>query len=133
MKKKHMRIVLFAAACLLAVWGIVIYPMLHKGTISVSVGNDTDRTFTLVRINDEPVNLVIEPNGTATMTYKITGNGTVTAYFTDENGEDTERLLTEGVTSGVTTESYGRVMVTIREKDGALELKLMSNISGAIS
>lgn len=129
MKKKNARILVFVLACLLAVWGMVIYPMLHRGTLSVSVGNDTDRTFTLVRINDQEVNLVVEPGNTATVKYTITEDAALTAYFVDQHGATVERLLTEGITPLATTESYGRVMVTIKEKSGILELSLLSNIS----
>ena len=129
MKKKQARIVIFVVGCLLAVWGMVIYPMLHRGTIAVSVTNQTSDTYTLVRINDQAVGKSVEPGSMVEVDYLITEEGTITAYLETEDGEPLERLLTEGVTPTVTKENYGRVLLTLKEKNGTLELSLMSNIS----
>ena len=129
MRKKYGRIAVFVLGCILAVWGMVIYPMLHRGTITVSVTNQSEETCTLLRINDQQINEVLEPNDMLDAEYIITESGTLTAYVETEGGEVLERLLTEGITSSVTPDNYGRVLLTIKEKDGALELSMISNIS----
>lgn len=129
MRKKYGRIAVFVLGCILAVWGMVIYPMLHRGTITVSVTNQSEETCTLLRINDQQINEMLEPNDMLDVEYIITESGTLTAYVETEGGEVLERLLTEGITPSVTPDNYGRVLLTIKEKDGALELSMISNIS----
>lgn len=129
MRKKYGRIAVFVLGCILAVWGMVIYPMLHRGTITVSVTNQSEETCTLLRINDQQINEMLEPNDMLDVEYIITESGTLTAYVKTEGGEVLERLLTEGITPSVTPDNYGRVLLTIKEKDGALELSMISNIS----
>lgn len=129
MRKKYGRIAVFVLGCILAVWGMVIYPMLHRGTITVSVTNQSEETCTLLRINDQQINEMLEPNDMLDVEYIITESGTLTAYVETEGGEVLERLLTEGITPSVTPDNYGRVLLTIKEKDGTLELSMISNIS----
>lgn len=129
MRKKYGRIAVFVLGCILAVWGMVIYPMLHRGTITVSVTNQSEETCTLLRINDQQIDEMLEPNDMLDVEYIITESGTLTAYVETEGGEVLERLLTEGITPSVTPDNYGRVLLTIKEKDGALELSMISNIS----
>lgn len=129
MRKKYGRIAVFVLGCILAVWGMVIYPMLHRGTITVSVTNQSEETCTLLRINDQQIDEMLEPNDMLDVEYIITESGTLTAYVKTEGGEVLERLLTEGITPSVTPDNYGRVLLTIKEKDGALELSMISNIS----
>ena len=129
MRKKYGKIAVFVLGCVLAVWGIVIYPMLNRGTITVSLTNQTEQAFTLLRINDQTVNEVLEPGGMVDVDYVITTSGPVTAFFESEAGESLERILTEGLTPSVTPDNYGRVLLTFKEKKGTLELSVISNIS----
>jgi len=129
MRKKYGRIAVFAVGCLFAVWGIILYPMLNRGTITVSVTNQTEHTYTLLRINDQQVGEILEPDGMVDVDFVITEPGPVTAWLETENGEVLERVLTEGLTTSVTTENYGRVLLTVKEKNGELELKVIANIS----
>ena len=129
MRKKYGRIAVFVVGCLLAVWGMIIYPILNRGTITVSVTNQTDSTYTLLRINDQQVEEILEPDGMVDVDYVIVEEGPVTAYLENESGEVLERVLTEGLTTSVTQDNYGRVLLTIKEKKGQLELKVIANIS----
>ena len=129
MRKKYGRIAVFVVGCLLAVWGMIIYPILNRGTITVSVTNQTDSGYTLLRINDQQVEEILEPDGMVDVDYVIVEEGPVTAYLENESGEVLERVLTEGLTTSVTRDNYGRVLLTIKEKKGQLELKVISNIS----
>ena len=129
MRKKYGRIAVFVVGCLLAVWGMIIYPILNRGTITVSVTNQTDFSYTLLRINDQQVEEILEPDGMVDVDFVITEAGPVTAYLENESGEVLERVLTEGLTTSVTQDNYGRVLLTIKEKKGQLELKVIANIS----
>lgn len=129
MRKKYGRIAVFVVGCLFAIWGILLYPMLNRGTITVSVTNQTDSGYTLLRINDQQVEEILEPDGMVDVDYVIVGEGPVTAYLENESGEVLERVLTEGLTTSVTQDNYGRVLLTIKEKKGQLELKVIANIS----
>lgn len=129
MRKKYGRIAVFVVGCLLAVWGMIIYPILNRGTITVSVTNQTDYSYVLLRINDQQVNEVLEPRGMVDVDFVITQSGPITAYLETEAGEVLERVLTEGLTPSVTTENYGRVLLTVKEKKGVLELNVIANIS----
>ena len=129
MRKKYGRIAVFVVGCLFAIWGIILYPMLNRGTITVSVTNQTDYSYVLLRINDQQVNEVLEPKGMLDVDFVITEPGPVTAYLENEAGEVLERVLTEGLTTSVSPENYGRVLLTVKEKKGELELKVIANIS----
>lgn len=129
MRKKYGRIAVFVVGCLFAIWGILLYPMLNRGTITVSVTNQTDASYTLLRINDQQVEEILEPDGMVDVDFVIAEAGPVTAYLETEAGEVLERVLTEGLTTSVTRENYGRVLLTIKEKKGQLELKVIANIS----
>ena len=129
MRKKYGRIAVFVVGCLFAIWGIILYPMLNRGTITVSVTNQTDYSYVLLRINDQQVGEILEPDGMVDVDFVITEPGPVTAWLETENGEVLERVLTEGLTTSVTTENYGRVLLTVKEKNGELELKVIANIS----
>ena len=129
MRKKYGRIAVFVVGCLLAVWGMIIYPILNRGTITVSVTNQTDSGYTLLRINDQQVKEILEPDGMVDVDFVIVEEGPVTAYLENESGEVLERVLTEGLTTSVTQDNYGRVLLTIKEKKGQLELKVIANIS----
>lgn len=129
MRKKYGRIAVFVVGCLLAVWGMIIYPILNRGTITVSVTNQTDSGYTLLRINDQQVEEILEPDGMVDVDFVIVEEGPVTAYLENESGEVLERVLTEGLTTSVTQDNYGRVLLTIKEKKGQLELKVIANIS----
>jgi len=129
MRKKYGRIAVFVVGCLFAIWGIILYPMLNRGTITVSVTNQTDYSYVLLRINDQQVNEVLEPKGMLDVDFVITESGPVTAYLENEDGEVLERVLTEGLTTSVTSNNYGRVLLTVKEKKGVLELNVIANIS----
>lgn len=129
MRKKYGRIAVFVVGCLFAIWGILLYPMLNRGTITVSVTNQTDSGYTLLRINDQQVEEILEPDGMVDVDFVIVEEGPVTAYLENESGEVLERVLTEGLTTSVTQDNYGRVLLTIKEKKGQLELKVIANIS----
>ena len=129
MRKKYGRIAVFVVGCLLAVWGMIIYPILNRGTITVSVTNQTDVSYTLLRINDQTVNEELEPNGMLDVDFVITKEGPLTAYLETESGEVLERILTEGLTTSVTPENYGRILLTVKEKKGTLVLDVIQNIS----
>lgn len=129
MRKKYGRIAVFVVGCILAVWGMIIYPILNRGTITVSVTNQTEHSYVLLRINDQEVGDVLEPNGMLDVDFVITEPGPVTAYLETEDGEVLERILTEGLTTSVTSENYGRVLLTVKEKKGVLELNVIANIS----
>ena len=129
MRKKYGRIAVFVVGCLFAIWGILLYPMLNRGTITVSVTSQTDFSYTLLRINDQQVEEILEPDGMVDVDFVIVEEGPVTAYLENESGEVLERVLTEGLTTSVTQENYGRVLLTIKEKKGQLELKVIANIS----
>ena len=129
MRKKYGRIAVFVVGCLLAVWGMIIYPMLNRGTITVSVTNQTDSAYTILRLNDQQVNELLEPSGMVDVDFVIVEEGPVTAYLENESGEVLERVLTEGLTTSVNQDNYGRVLLTIKEKKGQLELKVIANIS----
>jgi hypothetical protein len=95
MRKKYGRIAVFVLGCVLAVWGIIIYPILHRGTIIISITNQTDNAYTIVRINDQSVGELLEADGMIDVDYVITQSGPITAYFEDTSGQSMERLLTE--------------------------------------
>ena len=129
MRKKYGRIAVFVVGCILAVWGMIIYPMLNRGIITVSVTNQTDAAYKLLRINDQQVNEILEPDGMVDVDFVITEDGPLTAYLEAEGGEVLERVLTEGLTTSVSSENYGRVLLTVKEKKGQLELNVIANIS----
>ena len=129
MRKKYGRIAVFVVGCILAVWGMILYPILNRGTLIVSFTNQTDSSYTVLRLNDQQVNELLEPNGMLDVDFVITGEGPVTAYLESESGEVLERVLTEGLTTSVTPNHYGRVLLTVKEKKGVLELNVISNIS----
>ena len=129
MRKKYGRIAVFVLGCVLAVWGMIIYPILHRGTIIISITNQTDNAYTIVRINDQSVGELLEADGMIDVDYVITQSGPITAYFEDTSGQSMERLLTEGMVTSVSPENYGRIVLTFSQKKGNLELKVLSNIS----
>lgn len=129
MRKKYGRIAVFVVGCILAVWGMIIYPILNRGTITVSITNQTDHSYALLRINDQQVGEILEPRGMLDVDFVITEPGPVTAYLEKEDGEVLERVLTEGLTTSVTSNNYGRVLLTVKEKKGVLELNVIANIS----
>ena len=129
MRKKYGRIAVFVVGCLLAVWGIILYPMLHRSTIIISITNQTDNTYRIVRINDQIVDQYLEANGMLDVDYIITQEGPITAYYEDEAGSRHKRLLTEGMITSVSKENYGRILMTFSQKKGNLEIKVISNIS----
>ena len=129
MRKKYGRIAVFVVGCLLAVWGIILYPMLHRSTIIISITNQTDNAYRIVRINDQIVDQYLEADGMLDVDYIITQEGPITAYYEDEAGSGHERLLTEGMITSVSKENYGRILMTFSQKKGNLEIKVISNIS----
>lgn len=129
MRKKYGRIAVFVVGCLLAVWGIILYPMLHRSTIIISITNQTDNAYRIVRINDQIVDQYLEADGMMDVDYIITQEGPITAYYEDEAGATHELLLTEGMITSVSKENYGRILMTFSQKKGNLEIKVISNIS----
>ena len=129
MRKKYGRIAVFVVGCLLAVWGMIIYPILHRGTIIISITNHTDNAYRIVRINDQIVDQYLEADGMLDVDYIITQEGPITAYYEDESGVKHEQLLTEGMVSSVSPDNYGRILLTFSLKKGNLEVKTISNIS----
>ena len=71
MRKKYGRIAVFVLGCVLAVWGMIIYPILNRGSVAVSFSNTTDMAFTINRINDQSVDALLEAGGSATVDYFI--------------------------------------------------------------
>ena len=129
MRKKYGRIAVFVVGCVLAVWGMIIYPILNRGTITVSFTNQTEKSYTVLRINDQQVNEILEAGGMLDVDFVITQEGPVSAYLENESGEVLERVLTEGLTTSVTPNNYGRVLLTVKEKKGNLEMNVIANIS----
>lgn len=129
MRKKYGRIAVFVLGCVLAVWGIIIYPILNKGSIAISFSNTTDMAFTVLRINDQIVDLPLEEGGSATVKYYIQGEETIVAYLRDEMGTDYAQEVTDSFSGLVNPENYGRALVTLKEKKGEIQIKVLNNIS----
>lgn len=129
MRKKYGRIAVFVLGCVLAVWGIIIYPILNKGSIAISFSNTTDMAFTVLRINDQIVDLPLEAGGSATVKYHIQGEETIVAYLRDEMGTDYAQEVTDSFSGLVNPENYGRALVTLKEKKGEIQIKVLNNIS----
>lgn len=129
MRKKYGRIAVFVLGCVLAVWGIIIYPILNKGSIAISFSNTTDMAFTVLRINDQIVDLPLEAGGSATVKYYIQGEETIVAYLRDEMGTDYAQEVTDSFSGLVNPENYGRALVTLKEKKGEIQIKVLNNIS----
>ena len=129
MRKKYGRIAVFVLGCVLAVWGIIIYPILNKGSIAISFSNTTDMAFTVLRINDQIVNLPLEAGGSATVKYYIQGEETIVAYLRDEMGTAYAQEVTDSFSGLVNPENYGRALVTLKEKKGEIQIKVLNNIS----
>ena len=129
MRKKYGRIAVFVLGCLLAVWGMIIYPILNRGSIAFSFSNNTDYTYTVIRINEQSVNEVLEAGGSLTVKYPIPQEEQITVYLSSESGELYEKEVTGDLNKTVSPENYGRVLVTIKEKKGNIELSVVKNIS----
>ena len=129
MRKKYGRIAVFVLGCVLAVWGIIIYPILNKGSIAISFSNTTDMAFTVLRINDQIVDLPLEAGGSATVKYYIQGEETIVAYLRDEMGTDYAQEVADSFSGLVNPENYGRALVTLKEKKGEIQIKVLNNIS----
>lgn len=129
MRKKYGRIAVFVLGCILAVWGIIIYPILNKGSIAISLSNTTDMAFTVLRINDQPVDLHLEAGGSAAVKYYIQGEETIVAYLRDEMGTNYAQEVTDSFSGPVNPENYGRALVTLKEKKGEIQIKVLNNIS----
>ena len=110
-------------------WGMIIYPILNRGSIAFSFSNNTDYTYTVIRINEQPVNEVLEAGGSLTVKYPIPQEEQITVYLSSESGELYEKEVTGDLNKTVSPENYGRVLVTIKEKKGNIELSVVKNIS----
>ena len=129
MRKKYGRIAVFVLGCVLAVWGMIIYPILNRGSVAVSFSNNTDMAFTILRINDQSVDYFLEAGGSTTIKYVIQGEETIVVYLQDEMGTEYIQEVTDNFSGMVTPENYGRALVTIKEKKGNIELSILNNIS----
>ena len=129
MRKKYGRIAVFVLGCVLAVWGMIIYPILNRGSVAVSFSNNTDMAFTILRINDQSADYFLEAGGSATVKYLIQGEETIVVYLQDEMGTEYIQEVTDNFSGMVTPENYGRALVTIKEKKGNIELSILNNIS----
>lgn len=129
MRKKYGRIAVFVLGCVLAVWGMIIYPILNRGSVAISFSNTTDMAFTILRINDQSADHFLEAGGSTTIKYFIQGEETIVAYLQDEMGTEYVQEVTDDFSGLVTPENYGRALVTIKEKKGNIELSILNNIS----
>ena len=129
MRKKYGRIAVFVLGCVLAVWGMIIYPILNRGSVAVSFSNTTDMAFAIIRINNQPTDFVLEAGGSATIDYIIQGEENIVVYLQDEKGTAYEQAVTDDFTGLVTPDNYGRALVTIKEKKGNIERSILNNIS----
>lgn len=129
MRKKYGRIAVFLLGCLLAVWGLIIYPILNRGSVAVTFSNTSHRYFTVVRINEQVAEQPLEAGGSCTVKYFIQKEEPLVVYLKDENGTAYEQEITDSFTGPVNPKNYGRALVTIKEKKGELELKVLNNIS----
>lgn len=129
MRKKYGRIAVFVLGCVLAVWGMIIYPILNRGSVAVSFSNTTDMAFTINRINDQSVDALLEAGGSATVKYFIQGEEPIVAYLRDEMGTEYIQEVTDDFSGLVSPENYGRALVTIKEKKGEIQISILNNIS----
>lgn len=129
MRKKYGRIAVFVLGCVLAVWGMIIYPILNRGSVAVSFSNNTDMAFTINRINDQSVDALLEAGCSATVDYFIQGEEAIVVYLQDEMGTSYVQEVTDDFTGLVTPENYGRALVTIKEKKGEIQISILNNIS----
>ena len=129
MRKKYGKIAVFVLGCVLAVWGMIIYPILNRGSITFSFSNNTDYAFTVIRINDLPVDQTMDAGGSLSIKYPIPQEERITVYLSSESGDLYEKEVTGDLNKTVSPENYGRVLVTVKEKKGNIELAVMKNIS----
>ena len=129
MRKKYGRIAVFFLGCVLAVWGMIIYPILNRGSVAISFSNTTDMAFAILRINDQSADCFLEAGGSVTVTYFIQGEETIVAYLLDEMGTEYVQEVTDDFSGLVTPENYGRALVTIKEKKGSIQISVLNNIS----
>ena len=129
MRKKYGRIAVFILGCVLAVWGIIIYPILNRGSIAFSFSNNTDQGFTVVAINDQTIGQQLEPGGSFAVDYLIARQEKLVIHLASDAGGIFEKEVTDELNKTVSPENYGRVLVTIKEKKGTIELSVLKNIS----
>jgi len=129
MRKKYGRIAVFFLGCVLAVWGMIIYPILNRGSVAVSFSNTTDMAFTIVKINEQSVDYLLEAGGSTTVDYFIQEEETIVVYLLDEMGTEYIQEVTDDFSGPVNPENYGRALVTIKEKKGQIQLSVLNNIS----
>lgn len=129
MRKKYGRIAVFILGCVLAVWGMIIYPILNRGSVAVSFSNTTDMAFTIVKINEQGVDFLLEAGGSTTIDYFIQEKETIAVYLLDEMGTEYIQEVTDDFSGPVNPENYGRALVTIKEKKGQIQLSVLNNIS----
>ena len=129
MRKKYGRIAVFVLGCVLAVWGMIIYPILNRGSVAVSFSNNTDMAFTILRINDQIADQFLEAGGSATVKYLIQGEETIVVYLQDEMGTEYVQEVTDDFSGLVSPGNYGRALVTIKEKKGEIQITILNNIS----
>lgn len=110
-------------------WGMIIYPILNRGSVAVSFSNTTDMAFTIVKINEQDVDFLLEAGGSTTMDYDIQGEERIVVSLRDEIGTEYTQEVTDSFSGLVNPENYGRALVTLKEKKGEIQIKVLNNIS----
>ena len=108
---------------------MIIYPILNRGSVAVSFSNTTDMAFTIVKINEQSVDCLLEAGGSTTIDYFIQEEETIAVYLLDEMGTEYLQEVTDDFSGPGNPENYGRALVTIKEKKGQIQLSVLNNIS----
>ena len=83
----------------------------------------------MVAINDQTIGQQLEPGGSFTVDYLIAGQEKLVIHLASDAGGIFEKEVTDELNKTVSPENYGRVLVTVKEKKGTIELSVLKNIS----
>lgn len=126
MRSLKVRIIIVIIGALLLLWSLLIQPLINRGTIAITISNNTSRNYVITRINDQEKNQVVESGKIVVFDYKVTGEGSIVIHLDDPAEKDIEQLLVPRASE----KSWGSVLLTLSEKDYKITVKVRNRVIG---
>ncbi len=106
---KRIWLVLIISLSVVALYHLVIRPAFCRGTVEITVENNTRESLSIISINDKELNKSVKPDGKITITYKVDSCPYVLLKFDSVFLSDLTELE---VISYIEPMYYGTVRVT---------------------
>lgn len=120
--KKYQKIII--ALCFLCILGFCFLHVIHRGTVSITIDNQTNDELTVVKVNDQVVDKTIDANARIKVRYRISADGGIMLSL-NQNGTAVEKEIVAYVSSGY----YGTVRVTVRNaQENGLDIEIKENV-----